>query len=150
MEHSANFPDAFYRVTIKGLCVRDGKLLMIRESDELSGSWELPGGGLDFGEDIYLGFNRETEEEMGLKITKMSKAPVYVWTYRYKGRRELDWFYSCVICYRIEFEHLDFTPMSECQEIAFFSHDELKELGLNGQMGPLAGHFDPNDFITSF
>lgn len=86
IEVSKDFPPAFYRVTIKGMCVRDGKLLMVQESEKLSGGvWELPGGGLDFGEDIFLGFNRETQEEMGLSISKISKAPVYVWTWKFEN-----------------------------------------------------------------
>jgi len=77
-QQSPLFPDCFYRVTIKGLCVRNGKLLLSRESEGLSGQkWELPGGGLDFGEDIVSAFQREIAEEMGLTVTKMSKAPVY-------------------------------------------------------------------------
>lgn len=148
--HSKDFPDAFYRVTIKGLHVEDGKLLMIRESKNLSGQWELPGGGLDFGEDIFLGFNRETEEEMGLKVSKMSKTPVYVWTHKYENHRNLEWFYVFVVCYRIKFEHLNFTPTDECREVGFFSKEELKDISLDGQMGPLVGYFNPEDFKQPF
>ena len=68
MEHSTYFPDSFYRVTIKGLCVRDGKVLLVRESKDISGKWEMPGGGLDFGEDIREGLKREIKEEIGLDI----------------------------------------------------------------------------------
>lgn len=149
-QQSTEFPDAFYRVTIKGLCVRDGKLLMVREAETLSGKWELPGGGLDFGEDIYTGFNRETQEEMGLNITKMSKAPVYVWTHKYENRRNLKWFYVLVVCYRIEFEHLNITPSEECEEVAFFSKDELIKMRLSGQMTPLTNIFNPEDFTAPF
>lgn len=149
-QQSKHFPDAFYRVTIKGLYVREGKLLMIRESGALSGKWELPGGGLDFEEDIYIGFNRETQEEMGLSISKMSKSPVYVWTHKYEGKRNMDWFYALVIAYRIKFENLDFTPTEECEEIGFFSKDELLNLNLSGQMTPFVGIFDPNDFKDPF
>ncbi len=65
---SENFPDSFHRVSVKGLHVRDGQLLMMKESPELSGKWELPGGGLDFGEKPYEGVKREIEEEMSVKI----------------------------------------------------------------------------------
>lgn len=53
------FPDSFHRVTVKALVVKDGKILLIKESQELSGKWELPGGGLDFGEEIHEGLKRE-------------------------------------------------------------------------------------------
>lgn len=143
-------PDCFYRVTIKGLCVRDGKLLMIKESDELTGKWELPGGGLDFGEDIREAFEREVEEEMGMKVRKMSASPVYVWTWKYQHRRGLDWFYVCVLAYRVEFEDLNFTKTEECQELEFFSKDEIGSLNLNGQMKPLPEIFNPEDFSGVF
>jgi len=149
---SKHFPDAFYRVTIKGLCVRDGKVLLIRESEEYGGKdhWELPGGGLDFGEDIYTGFNRETEEEMGLKISKISRRPMYLWTHRFENRRNIDWFYSLIVAYRIEFEHLNFTPTPECEEIKFFSKEELLELAPRGQLTNLPAIFNPEDFRTDF
>lgn len=150
-EISNNFPDCFYRVTIKGLFVRDEKLLMIKESESLSGgNWELPGGGLDFGSAVKEDFEREVEEEMGLTVTKMSKYPLYMWTWRYESRRNLDWFYSCVLAYRIDFENLDFRPSEECEDIRFFSLEEIQDLKLTGQMTPLAEHFRVEDFTKPF
>lgn len=150
MEHSKNFPDCFYRVTVKGLCVRDGKVLLVHESKKLSGEWEMPGGGLDFGEDIIAGFTRELEEEMGLKVRKMSEKPVYVWTHKFTNRRKMLWFYSLVLAYRIDFENLDFTPTDECAEIGFFSKEEMKTIKLHGQTNELLDIFDPKDFTEPF
>ena len=149
--HSKDFPDCFHRVTIKGLCVRDGKVLLARESDAHSGGkWEMPGGGLDFGEDIREGFKREIQEEMGLTVTKMSQRPVYVWTHRYEKKRNVDWYYSCVIAYQVEFEHLNITPTHECEEVKFFSKEELQTLNLGGQAQELRDIFDPKDFEKDF
>jgi ADP-ribose pyrophosphatase YjhB (NUDIX family) len=150
MEHSKNFPDCFYRVTIKGLCVRDGKVLLVHESEPLSRQWEIPGGGLDFGEDIQIGFKREIEEEMGLKVKRMSQAPVYTWTHRYENKRGLDWFYSLVLAYRVEFEDLNFTSTEECEAIDFFSKENLRTLKLNGQIKKLVEIFNPDDFKEPF
>ncbi|MBU0749921.1 NUDIX hydrolase [Patescibacteria group bacterium] len=147
MEISTSFPDSFHRVTIKGLCVRDGKILLVKESTELSGKWELPGGGLDFGENIRAGFEREIREEMGLTVSKMSKSPVYVWTHKYEHQRNLDWYYAFVVAYRVEFENLDITPTPECQEIQFFSAEELEALNLGGQVQHLPKHFNAADFL---
>lgn len=150
MEHSDSFPDSFHRVTIKGLCVRDGKVLLLKEAESLDGMWEMPGGGLDFGEEIRAGFEREIREETGLNVTKMSQSPVYVWTHKYVGKRDLEWYYSLVVAYRVEFENLDFTPTEECQELGFFSKDELKGIELNGQTNGLLSLFDPEDFKGAF
>ncbi|HET8575169.1 MAG TPA: hypothetical protein VFM02_03310 [Candidatus Paceibacterota bacterium] len=43
---SKDFPACFYRVTIKGLVMKNGKILLLKDSPKLSGKWELPGGGL--------------------------------------------------------------------------------------------------------
>lgn len=121
---------------------------MIRETRH-GDRWELPGGGLDFGEDIRSGFSRETEEEMGLKTIKMSKTPVYVWSQ--KVERTENWFFSFVVAYRIELEHLDFTQTDECAEIRFFSHEELKALeNLSGQLKPLPYVLNLEDFTDAF
>lgn len=151
VQQSQKFPDCFYRVTIKGMCVRDGKLLMVRETTS-SGEqkWELPGGGLDFGSTIKDDFQREVEEEMGVPVSKMSELPVYVWTWRYEKHRHLDWFYTLVLAFRVEFEHLNIQPSQECQEIKFFSESEIKDLELSKQMTPLPDFFKASDFDSSF
>lgn len=132
------------------MCVRDGKVLLVRESAKLSGKWELPGGGLDFGENIPEAFAREVDEEMGLKVSKMSPQPVYVWTHRYEKKRKMEWFYSCVVAYRVEFEDLHITPTDECEAIEFFSPEELRSLELSGQMSDLLTIFKPEDFSGDF
>jgi 8-oxo-dGTP diphosphatase len=148
--HSKDFPDCFYRVTIKGLCVRDGKILLVREGDSHSGKWEMPGGGLDFGENIGEAFKREIREEMGLNVRRMSERPVYVWTHRYNKKRGIDWYYSCVIAYQVEFEHLNITPTDECEEIRFFTKEELADFDLSAQTQELRDIFDPRDFEKAF
>jgi 8-oxo-dGTP diphosphatase len=150
--HSTYFPDCFYRVTVKGLCVRDGKVLLVRESAKISGKWELPGGGLDFGEDICEGLKRELREEMGMEVKSLSEKPVYVWTHRYEtNSRKVGWYYSLVLAYRVEFESLDFTPSEECEAVQFFSKDELKSAKLAdklaGQSNEFVDIFNPKDFV---
>ena len=63
-------PKCFYRVSTKGLVVRDGKILLIQEKD---GRWELPGGGLEFDQDIFDSLKREFVEEMGVNIIAITK-----------------------------------------------------------------------------
>ncbi|MEK7642739.1 MAG: NUDIX hydrolase [Patescibacteria group bacterium] len=150
MESSKDFPDCFYRVTVKGLYVKDDKVLLVRESEPRSGEWEMPGGGLDFGEDIREGLKREVEEEMGLNVTKISDKPVYVWAHKYNNRRNLDWFYSLVVAYRIEVEDLNFTPTEECETIDFFSKEQLQNLELADQANELKELFNPEDFKEDF
>ena len=47
----------------------DGRIVMIQRSD--SGKWGLPGGMIDWGEDLPHAASRELAEETGLKLTKI-------------------------------------------------------------------------------
>ncbi|WP_019505111.1 NUDIX hydrolase [Pleurocapsa sp. PCC 7319] len=47
----------------------DGRIVLIKRSD--SGKWGLPGGIIDWGEDIPHAADRELKEETGLKLTKI-------------------------------------------------------------------------------
>lgn len=146
MQHSNNFPDSFHRVSVKGLCVQDGKIFLMKEPKELSGKWELPGGGLDFGELPREGIKREIEEEMGITVLSVSEQPLYAWTSLFEGWRDMDWYYSVVLAYRVELEHFDYTPTKECEEAGFFNVDELQDLDLFLQSKKLREVFNPADF----
>lgn len=57
--------DCFYRISVKALILDSEKrFLLVREDN---GFWELPGGGLDHGEEPHACLKRELFEEMGLK-----------------------------------------------------------------------------------
>lgn len=143
---SQYFPESFHRVTVKALVVKDDKILLIKESPELSGEWELPGGGLDFGEEIHEGLKREVEEEMGVKVKSIEDRPMYVWTWRFENKRGMDWYYSLVVGYKVEFESLDFKTTEECEEIGWFSKEELENINLCWQTNGLKKVFNPIDF----
>ena len=144
---SKNFPPSFFRVSVKGLVVKDGMIMLVDEGPKpVGGRWELPGGGLDFGEDIQDGLRREIEEEIGLKVTKISDKPLYLWTWRFEGKRGMDWFYSLVVAYRIELENFDLDPTKEFKNIGFFSKEELETIELKYQTNGLKKFFDPKDF----
>jgi 8-oxo-dGTP pyrophosphatase MutT (NUDIX family) len=144
---SENFPDCFYRVTVKALVVKDSKILLLRESPELSGKWEMPGGGLDFGEELHEGLKREVEEEMGVKVKSIENRPMYSWTWRYEDKRNMEWYYSLVVAYKVELESFDFKPTEECEEIGWFLKEELEALELCWQTNGLKKVFNPEDFV---
>jgi 8-oxo-dGTP diphosphatase len=49
----------------------DGRIVLIQRSD--SGKWGLPGGMIDWGEDIPHAASRELAEETGLRLTKIKR-----------------------------------------------------------------------------
>ncbi len=149
---SPDFPDAFYRVSVKGIYVKDGKILMTYDNSNSKpiddDPWELPGGGLDFGEDMKTALKREVEEEMGLTVTHVSENPLYIWPVKHGEGRGMDWYWVLIVVFQIEFKDLNFTPSNECQEIKFFSIDEIKAMlpQISLQLRPLVEHFKPADF----
>lgn len=49
----------------------DGRIVLIRRSD--NGRWGLPGGMVNWGEDITTTVHRELTEETGLEVTKIRR-----------------------------------------------------------------------------
>ncbi|MEI8283283.1 MAG: NUDIX domain-containing protein [Armatimonadota bacterium] len=59
------------RIGCYAVIVEDYKILLCRLSEGLThqGRWTLPGGGLEFGEALEAGLQREVREETGLDVT---------------------------------------------------------------------------------
>ncbi len=70
---------SLYRCAVKAV-IKDteGKLLLVKESDDEH--WGIPGGGIDYGEDIHAALIRELKEEIGLdpKDIEIELTPVLV------------------------------------------------------------------------
>jgi 8-oxo-dGTP pyrophosphatase MutT (NUDIX family) len=64
----------------KAFIVHEEKLLLIQKSLEdpnQPGKWEVPGGRMEFGEDVDVHITREVTEEVGVAI--LPGPPFYVW-----------------------------------------------------------------------
>ncbi len=117
-------PNCFYRISIKALILDEEKRFLLVKED--NGLWELPGGGLDFGENPQDGIKRELQEEMGLNITFVAEKPSYFLTIP-----NLKNVYIANVLYETKVEDLNFTPSEECVEIKFFTKEEaLQEKNL--------------------
>ncbi len=114
-------PDNFYRTSIKALILDEGGRFLLTKED--NGTWELPGGGLDFGETPQDSLRRESREEMGLTVTFVADQPSYFLTAQ-NGKGT--WIANVI--YETRVQDLNFTPSDECVEVRFFTPDEaLKE-----------------------
>lgn len=70
-----------FHITVKGIVIYNNKILIMKKvkpSSDGYGYWELPGGGLEYGETPHSALIRELKEETGLTI-KIIK-PVYTFT----------------------------------------------------------------------
>ena len=111
-----------YRISVKGIVINDDGLVLLCRED--NGKWEMMGGGIDHGETPEECMHRDIKEETSLEVTYMSPAPLYFFTYE----RRLPGKFAANIVYEIKLKDLNFTPSEECQELKFFSVDEMKKL----------------------
>ena len=64
-------PSTFYRVTVKALIFDDQDRLLVCVNDE--GGYELPGGGLEYGETVEDCLRRELVEELDATLTNVGQ-----------------------------------------------------------------------------
>ena len=70
-----------FHITVKAIVIYHQKILIlkrVRPSSDGLGYWELPGGGLEYGETPHEALIRELKEETGLDIKII--IPVYTFT----------------------------------------------------------------------
>lgn len=133
-----NIPNCFFRISIKALILnQDKEFLLIREDD---GRWEIPGGGLEFGEKFEDALRREIKEEMGLTITKISTRPHYITTFV-----NLNGFWAMNLLFDVNLSNLDFRPTDECRELGFFDRESAAKLKLYPSAVALLKVFDPSN-----
>ena len=132
-------PNCFYRISVKALVLNEArdKFLITQEED---GRWELPGGGLDWGETPQADLPREIEEEMGLKVTYIAKNPSYFVALPSVTKPGL-WIAN--IIYETKLEHLNFTPSDECIAIDWINKENADQFDLFPNVPLLVEMFDP-------
>jgi NADH pyrophosphatase NudC (nudix superfamily) len=86
----------------------------------------LPGGGLEVGESFIDGVTREVGEEMGVKVTKVSPLPKYLWTLVDNHKPKL------ILVFEVEVDSFNFQydPI-ECVDTGFFTKQEMATMNLH-------------------
>ena len=112
--------DCLYRISLKALIYNDaGQILVVKEIDRTY--WDLPGGGMDFGETIESSLKRELYEEVGYKgglRYQLFDASDEMYIERIDANQ------ICFYC-RVWPENFGFAPGEEGDEIMFIDSEEL-------------------------
>ena len=120
-----------YRVTVKGL-IRDetGRLLFVRERGD---TWDLPGGGLEHGEEIFEALRREFREELQVEIEILPREPVIIPTWHQKFDDPV-----LVIAYEVKLQNEPQTS-SEVDEYAYLHPSDIPQDQLDSTLLDLVG-----------
>lgn len=130
--------NCFYRVSVKALVLNEAKdkFLICKEEE---GTWELPGGGLDWGSTPQEDLPREIDEEMGVGVRKIAEHPSYFITAQTRNHKT--WIVN--VLYETELLSLDFRASDECVEIRFVNKEDIEELNVFPTITKLAEMFKP-------
>ena len=87
----------------KAFIVHEERLLLVRKSSDdphNPGLWEVPGGRMDFGEQIDEHLAREVREEVGIEV--VAGEPFHAWSWRLEHARDGElWDYQIVALARL-------------------------------------------------
>jgi 8-oxo-dGTP diphosphatase len=88
-------------IVSSALIEKEGKFLIIQRAthDTRPGTWETPGGGLEWGEDPEVAVKREVKEECGLNITVIEPVKILSWTNKREGvqTHKIQLVYRCAL-----------------------------------------------------
>ena len=115
--------DYLYRLSIKAIIFNDaGKVLFVKESGR--DWWDLPGGGMDHGEDIKAAIAREMKEEVNLTGDFTYRIAHVDDPAELKNAKVL----QVRLIFILKPDIMEFSPGDDGDEVAFLSLEELKEI----------------------
>lgn len=87
---------------VYGIIIKNNKILLIKKSrGAYIGKLDLPGGGLEHGEDIIQCLKREIKEETGLDIKKTELRNVYTYNIEWDNNGEIENLHHIGIIYDV-------------------------------------------------
>ncbi|MGZ8734603.1 MAG: NUDIX hydrolase [Acidimicrobiia bacterium] len=115
-------------VAVGGVAVREDELLLVRRGHgPAAGTWSLPGGRVEFGEDLREALVREMLEETGLEIVVEQ---FLGWVERIGD--DLEPYHFVILDFRVHVFDPDATPTpgDDAAEVRWVPVAELAELAL--------------------
>jgi 8-oxo-dGTP diphosphatase len=140
-------------VAVKGLVINNGKVLIVKRSieDEVGGgTWEFPGGKIDFGENLESALVREIKEETNLEV--IVEKILYAASFNTDPSRQVVLLtYLCRSESRnvlLSEEHSDYHWVTAIQMKAFLSRDILADLEKNDIGSVIELHQEERESLT--
>lgn len=116
-----------FHLVAANLVEEEGKYLLVQEGkEEVRGQWNLPAGGLKYGERPVQGAERECLEETGLEVSADSVNGIY---FNELDRADAD---VSVICFNSEYVSgdIDIQMEEEIMDAGFYSKEEIANMDL--------------------
>ena len=127
-------PDEFH-LTVLGVLQRpDGKYLITRrrmDKEWAAGWWEVPGGGVNAGEDSKSAVIREIREETGIDVSKAKGG--YVFSYKRINPEEKNNYFVDIYKFILDFDESDVEVQDkEVSEFSIAPIEEVKDYAEQG------------------
>lgn len=114
------------RKAARGLLIRDGKIALLNVTSR--NYHKLPGGGLNEGEDVEAGFEREVKEETGWDCQIIDKNAVII-EYRKKSKiLQISYIFVARATGTPSAQQLEDDEAKEGHELEWVSFDKVKDL----------------------
>lgn len=103
----------------------DGKVFLTKRSKNATnerGTWEIPGGKVNFGEKLQDAVKREAYEEYGIDIEILEQFPAQN---HLIAREKQHWVPTCFLCMIVGNSQPRIMESDKCDEIGWFSFNKL-------------------------
>lgn len=128
----AEVASSLYRLTAKGVVVKDGRIFLVHEPE---GWWGLPGGGMEYGESPADTLKREIYEELGVSPEHVSVQEILFAT----TEAIVNNLPRANVFYKLDFPVTKAVETAEVGGFAWFTVEELQDV----ELSPASGDVKP-------